>query len=243
MSARVDRLLLVLGVLVLWAAASRWLGPIVMAGPGDTLLRSAAMLTASSFWVHAAATGRAFALAVAISWGGGLLLGLILGSQRTATEVADPLLGALYSIPKITLYPIILLIFGLGISAKVAFGAIHGIFPVTIFAMGAVRNVNPLFVKTARSLNMSRAATITTILLPAALPEILTGLRIGFAAALLGTLVGELFASDAGLGFMLMRSIGNQDIPAVMALTLLIFLAAVAANATLSWVEARLEPR
>jgi NitT/TauT family transport system permease protein len=243
MSARVDRLLLVLGVLVLWAAASRWLGPIVMAGPGDTLLRSAAMLTAPSFWVHAAATGRAFALAVAISWGGGLLLGLILGSQRTATEVADPLLGALYSIPKITLYPIILLIFGLGISAKVAFGAIHGIFPVTIFAMGAVRNVNPLFVKTARSLNMSRAATITTILLPAALPEILTGLRIGFAAALLGTLVGELFASDAGLGFMLMRSIGNQDIPAVMALTLLIFLAAVAANAALSWVEARLEPR
>ena len=167
----------------------------------------------------------------------------MLGAQRTASAVADPMLGALYSIPKITLYPIILLIFGLGISAKVAFGAIHGIFPVMIFVMGAVRNVNPLFVKTARSLNMSRSATIATILLPAALPEILTGLRIGFAAALLGTLVGELFASDAGLGFMLMRSIGNQDIPTVMALTLLIFLAAVAANAALSWLEARLEQR
>jgi NitT/TauT family transport system permease protein len=243
MSARTDRLLLILAALALWAAAARWLGPIVMAGPGETLLRSAAMLTAPSFWDHAAATGRAFALAVAISWVGGLLLGLVLGAQRTAAEVADPMLGALYSIPKITLYPIILLIFGLGISAKVAFGTIHGIFPVTIFAMGAVRNVNPLFVKAARSLNMGRGATIATILLPAALPEILTGMRIGFAAALLGTLVGELFASDAGLGFMLMRSIGNQDIPTVMALTLLIFLAAVAANAALTWVEARIERR
>jgi NitT/TauT family transport system permease protein len=243
MSARIDRLLLIVAALVLWAAAARLLGPIVMAGPGETLLRSAAMLSAPSFWSHAAATGRAFALAVAIAWGGGLLLGLVLGAQRTAAEVADPLLGALYSIPKITLYPIILLIFGLGISAKVAFGTIHGIFPVTIFAMGAVRNVNPLFVKAARSLNMSRAATIATILLPAALPEILTGMRVGFAAALLGTLVGELFASDAGLGFMLMRSIGNQDIPTVMALTLLIFLAAVTANAALSWVEARVERR
>jgi NitT/TauT family transport system permease protein len=243
MSAHADRLLLLVAALVLWAAAARFLGPIVMAGPCETLSRSAAMLAAPSFWVHAAATGRAFALAVAISWGGGLLIGLVLGAQRTASAVADPMLGALYSIPKITLYPIILLIFGLGISAKVAFGAIHGIFPVMIFVMGAVRNVNPLFVKTARSLNMSRSATIATILLPAALPEILTGLRIGFAAALLGTLVGELFASDAGLGFMLMRSIGNQDIPTVMALTLLIFLAAVAANAALSWLEARLEQR
>jgi len=243
MSARTDRLLLILAALALWAAAAQWLGPIVIAGPGNTLLRSARMLAAPSFWVNAATTGRAFALAVAISWGGGLLLGLVLGAQRTAAEIADPMLGALYSIPKITLYPIILLIFGLGISAKVAFGTIHGIFPVTIFAMGAVRNVNPLFLKAARALNLSRWATIATILLPAALPEILTGLRIGFAAALLGTLVGELFASDAGLGFMLMRSIGNQDVPTVMALTLLIFLAAVAGNAALSWVETRIGRR
>ena len=70
--------------------------------------------------------------------------------------VAEPILVALYSIPKVTLYPVILLIFGIGMPAKVAFGAIHGIFPVpiSIFAMNAVRNINPTHLRTARVLRL-----------------------------------------------------------------------------------------
>jgi ABC-type proline/glycine betaine transport system permease subunit len=69
---------------------------------------------------------------------------------RFAGEVAEPVLVALYSIPKITLYPIVLLAFGIGMPAKIAFGAIHGIVPVAIFALGAVRNLNPVYLKAAR---------------------------------------------------------------------------------------------
>ena len=65
----------------------------------------------------------------------------MLGAHRLSGEVAEPILVALYSIPKITLYPVILLLFGLGISAKIAFGVIHGIIPVAIFTMNAVRNI------------------------------------------------------------------------------------------------------
>src|SRR5262249_28367291 len=111
---------------------------------------------------------------------GGLLLGLALGANRLAGEVGEPILSSLYSIPKITLYPVILLVFGLGVSAKVAFGALHGIFPVALFAIGALRNTSPVLIKTARVLRLAPVETVRTVLLPAALPEIITGLRIGF---------------------------------------------------------------
>ena len=109
---------------------------------------------------------------------GGLTLGLWLGFHRRAGEVADPILGSLYSIPKITLYPVILLIFGLGLSAKVAFGAIHGLFPVAIFTMNGIRQVPAVHLKTARVLNLSSWATVSIVLMPAAAAEIAAGLRI-----------------------------------------------------------------
>ena len=73
----------------------------------------------------------------------GLPLGVAVGAHKLARDVVEPMLAALYSIPKITLYPVILLIFGLGLSAKVAFGVIHGIFPIALFAIGAIRNLSP----------------------------------------------------------------------------------------------------
>ena len=93
----------------------------------------------------------------------------------------EPMLVALCSIPKITLYPIILLVFGLGMSAKVAFGAIHGIIPVALFTLGAVRSTRPIFVKTGRVLKLSKPEMVRSILFPAAVPEIFTGLRVGFS--------------------------------------------------------------
>ena len=75
-------------------------------------------------------------------------------------------MGAIYSIPKITLYPVILLVCGLTLSAKVAFGTLHGIFPMIIFTMSGVKTVKPVFLKTARTLRLSSLAAIRAILLP-----------------------------------------------------------------------------
>jgi len=110
-------------------------------------------LTSAQFWPHAAATGIAFAYACLIALAGGLALGFLLGANRLAGQVGEPILSSLYSIPKITLYPVILLVFGLGISAKVAFGALHGIFPVALFTIGALKNTSPVLLKTARVLS------------------------------------------------------------------------------------------
>jgi NitT/TauT family transport system permease protein len=246
MSARArwrDYGLLIAGVWVVWVLLFEWAGPEALSPPGATLRRAGEYLTSASFWGHTAATGIAFACACVVALVGGLALGFVLGGNRLARDVGEPMLSSLYSIPKITLYPVILLVFGLGISAKVAFGALHGIFPVALFTIGALKNTSPVLIKTARVLRLSPVEAARSVLLPAALPEIVTGLRIGFSATLLGTLIGELFASDQGLGFILIRAMEAHKVIDIMALTLLLFAFAAIANTLLLAVERRMHPR
>jgi NitT/TauT family transport system permease protein len=240
-SRAVDTVVLVAGLLLAWQLLTLAVGPNILASPATTILRAAELLQTRSFWGHATDTGIAFGLASVIAIAGGVLLGLWLGLRRFAGEVADPILGTFYSIPKITLYPIILLVFGLSLSAKVAFGVIHGIFPITIFTMNALRNVTPVYRRTARMLRLSSVSTVATILVPAALPEIFTGVRIGLAVTLLGTLIAELFASTSGIGFALLRATDVHDVVDILALTMLLFIFAAIVNALLHVVERRLQ--
>jgi NitT/TauT family transport system permease protein len=115
----------------------------------------------------------------------------------------------------------------------------HGFFPVALFAIGAIRNIPPVLLRTARVMRLSRLELVRNILLPAALPEIATGLRIGFSATFLGTLMGEMFASSEGLGFMMIRAMDIHNVPDIMAVTLLAFLVATGANALFLGVEKR----
>ena len=235
-----DTLTFVALVLVAWQLLFVRVGNDAFASPVQTFSRLGAMLVSSSFWNNADATGVAFLWACVFVIGGGLAIGLLLGASRFAAEVAGPILNALAALPKITLYPVILLFFGLGMSAKVAFGTIHGIFPVIIMTMNGVRTIRPVVRKTARVMRLGIFETMRTVLLPAALPEIFSGLRIGIALALLGTLVGELFASDRGIGFLLMSYMERQDGTGVIALTVLLFAAAGAIGGTLLLVDGKL---
>jgi len=236
-SVGLDRLLLLLAVLLVWQALTWLAGPEVITSPVATVRKLASIMTASDFAGHAYETGRAFAAALIISLLGGLAAGLILGSRRLAGEVAEPLLVAFYSIPKVTLYPVILLLFGLGVSAKIAFGAIHGIIPVALFAMNAVRNIRSVHVRAARAMRLTPLQIATYVLVPAALPEIIAGFRIGFALTLLGTLIGEIFASQRGIGYMLVQAMETNDIGTIMALALLLGTIATA----VSWALLRLD--
>ena len=162
------------------------------------------------------------------------------GLNKMAAEVAEPLLVSAYAVPKIVLYPIVLLIFGIGLPAKIAFGAIHGVIPVAIFAMAGVRQVSPVLLRTARALRLSRTETLRCIVWPAALPEIFSGLRIGFSLTLIGTLLGEMFGSQKGLGYLLMNAIGLQNVPVIMAVTLLLVLFAATLSIVLLAMDRRL---
>jgi NitT/TauT family transport system permease protein len=234
-----DYLLLVVGLLLLWQLAYEFAGPDAITPPWQTFQRLAILVRREPFWENARATASAFLYAAVLALSGGLVIGIAIGSSAAAHAILSPILETLYSIPKIVLYPVILLVFGLGPAAKIAFGALHGFFPVTLFAIGAIRNIQPVLLRTARVLRLGALDLARHILLPAALPEIVTGLRIGFATTLLGTLIGELFASSQGLGFMLIRAMDSHNVPDIMALTLFLFLIATGANSIILAIEHR----
>jgi NitT/TauT family transport system permease protein len=226
-----------------WQLLFWWAGPGSLTSPLDTIGYTIQLLGSATFYPHLAETGQAFAVALAIAISFGILIGFSLGLYRFAGEVGEPVLVALYSIPKITLYPIVLLAFGIGMPAKIAFGALHGIVPVAILALSAVRNLNPVYARAARVMRMPAAQIATYVLLPAAIPEIFTGIRIGFSLTLIGTLLGEMFASQRGLGYLLIQAIGLHNVRVIMALTLLLVVIAVTASALLLAVDRRLRGR
>ncbi|MBI3452595.1 MAG: ABC transporter permease subunit [Rhodospirillales bacterium] len=238
-----DVALLLAVLAAIWQGLYMFAGDVAIASPAETVRHVFVLLERPRFWGHIEETLSAFAYALVISWAGGVGIGVWLGAHRLSGEVAEPILVALYSLPKVTLYPLILLVFGLGMPAKVAFGAIHGIIPVTIFTMNAVRNIRPVYVKAARVLRLSPQQTVTGVLLPATLPEVVSGLRVGFSLTLLGVLIGEMFASKRGLGFLIINAIGLNDVETMMAVTLLLFVFAAAANAFLLALDRRLHKR
>lgn len=229
--ARILDLVVLLAVLLaVWQAVGNWTGGIAITPPLGTLVYLADLVRTALFWDHVGATLLAFAMAFALSAAIGLGLGLLLGLHRFAGDVAEPILAGFYTIPKVTLYPVVLLVFGLGLSAKVAFGVMHGLVPVTLFTLGAVRNLPPVLVRTARVMRLSPTDAMSFVLIPACLPDIVNGLRISFSLSLLGVLIGEMFSSQRGLGFLLVSGLAQHNIPLTTAIVLVIVVGAVAAN-------------
>ena len=224
-----DATAIVATILAIWLGLYAYAGDVALTSPWRTFAFAGELFSRASFWNHVGATMAAFAMALAISAVGGVALGLVLGVRRFAGEVAEPILSSFYTIPKVTLYPVMLLIFGLGMSAKVAFGVIH-VIPVVLFTIAAVKNVQPVLLRTARALRLNPAQTALSVLAPAVTPEIITGLRVGFALTLLGVLIGEMFASRRGLGFLIINGIEVHDVRMMTTVTLIVVIFAVAAN-------------
>jgi NitT/TauT family transport system permease protein len=194
----------------------------------------------AEFWGHALATATASVVALGIAIVAGVALGLVFGKERFAGDVAEPILVSLYTIPKVTLYPLILLIFGLGLSAKVAFGVIHGVIPVILFTLGAVKNIAPVLVRTSRVMRLTTWQTTATVLAPAVLPELMSGVRVGFSLTMLGVLIGEMFASQRGLGFLIVNGMSLHDVPLTTSVILIVVIFAIAANSVLLALDSRM---
>ena len=238
-----DVAILVLGLLILWQLLHYVAGEVAMSAPLDTLRYTLRLVGSAEFWPHVLTTGASFVGALAIAMTFGPVIGAVLGSHRLSGEVAEPILVSLYSIPKVILYPIILLLFGIGMAAEVAFGALHGIVPVMLFTMNAVRNIKPVFIKTGRAMGLTSWTLMRAILFPAALPEIFTGLRVGFSVTLLGTIMSEMFGSKRGVGYLLMNALGINNVNLIMSLALLMVAFAAVSNAVLVSIEDRLYRR
>ena len=232
--------ILIVGLFLFWELAYLVVGDVALRSPRQTIQFLDQLMRTDLFWLHLVDSLKAFAIALAIAVSLGLLIGFALGLHRLSGDAMEPMLVALYSIPKITLYPIILLAFGIGISAKIAFGAIHGIIPVALFTLSAVRTIKPILIKTGRVFKLSPTGMVREILFPAAVPEIFTGIRVGFSLTLIGTVLGEMFAAQRGLGYLLMSAISLYNIDLIMSVTFLLVLLAASVNTLLLAIDRRL---
>ncbi|MFL9927283.1 ABC transporter permease subunit [Herbaspirillum lusitanum] len=226
-----------------WQALHWMIGGDALASPAQAVTTLVALMQTGDFWSHTLETAKALIYALAIGLVGGLAAGLLLGVNRLARDVAEPILLNVYAIPKVTLYPLVLLVFGLGLSAKVAFGVMHGIIPIMVFTMNAIRQMRPVLLRAGQSMRLTRRQSILHIVLPAILPEIAVGLRLAFSLTLLGVLIGEMFASQRGLGFLLTNAMNLGDMRTIMAVALLLTTFALGCNAGLMRLGRRLSPR
>jgi NitT/TauT family transport system permease protein len=238
-----NSLVLIAALVAIWQGLYWWVGDVALASPLATLRYTAKLFATESFEAHLFDTMRAFTIAFALSVVIGLAVGFWLGFDRLSGDTLEPMIVSVYAIPKLTLYPILLLAFGLGLSAKVAFGVLHGVIPIILFTLSAVHNTKPILIKTGRVLKLSRSQMVRWILFPAAIPEIFTGLRVGFALTLIGSLLAEMFASQRGLGYLLMNGIGLHNVELIMSVTLIIVVFAAAVSSLLLYFDHRLHRR
>ena len=167
----------------------------------------------------------------------GIALGLLGGAVRWIEDVLDPWVAALYPIPKSALFPLFLLWFGLGDPSKIITIAVGVLFLVLVNTMTGVKSINPLLLKAALDLGASRLQIFTRVILPGALPNIFTGLRLGAGMALILVFITEIEATKAGLGFLLWESFQLLETKDVFAGVVTFGLLGVAATWLLQWIE------
>lgn len=164
----------------------------------------------------------------------GLLFGGIMGASEYLYQVLEPLFYYFSAIPKIILFPILLLFLGTGVESKMGMGAVSAFFPIVVNTALSVREVKPIYVRAARTLGANRWQIYTKVYLPAMLGPILSGLRLGLGVAITGTLLAETVVARAGLGSEAINYYSQLRIAEMYALLLLIFMGVFLINALVS---------
>lgn len=149
-------------------------------------------------WISAQEFFWGFSLAVLV----GIALGLVIGSSRFFYDLLHPFLLAFYNTPRIILLPLFVLWFGIGIFSKILAVFVGAVFPILINTLTAAQNVDPALIRMAHSFNVSQRRIFWTITLPFALPYILSGIELAVGRGLIGVLIGELYGSQGGLGYL-----------------------------------------
>ncbi len=179
------------------------------------------------------------AVAFFVAATGGVALGYVVSRSSYWTTVFEPLFAGIYSIPLILFLPLFVLFFGLGPASKIALGASIGFFPIVLNTIAGLGHVDRLFVTAARSMGASDYHLFRYVMVPAALPVVLTGLRMGFTTALLSIIGSETLASLAGLGHRIVHLAEAMEMARMFAYIVLVIAIAAMLNVGVSALEAR----
>lgn len=239
MSPASIRWLLILLLLVTWEALPRLgLVPSLFLPPLTTTL-AAGVGDAPTYAAALAVTLGEVVAATLIACGGGILAGAVLGGVAPVRRLLLPVVSSLYAIPLVILYPAMTAWFGLGSSSKVAFAALYAVFPVLLAMAAGIRTIDPNLILTARSMGVRPSQLLLHVVLPAAIPTVLSALRLGGALCIVGVVVAEMLVSTAGIGFLVTGYRTMLDSPHVFAAVLLVVLVIALFDAGARWAERR----
>jgi NitT/TauT family transport system permease protein len=218
----------VLAALAAWEGVARagWVDPLFVPAP-SAVARAFARVGGSALAGLAdtlAKTAVAYVLSVVL----GVALGIAVGSVRPLREVLSPFVVALYGMPKILVLPWIVLLLGFGTLPAVLYGTIHGFFPILVLVMGAVRDVDRTLVTVARAFGAGTWQLYWKVLLPAIVPTVLAGMRLGIVFCLLGVLIVEMFAGMRGMGHVMGSLANGFQAPELFAATALVSATSIA---------------
>ena len=181
------------------------------------------------------------ALGLVVGAGTGLVVGYVLARSALVERLLSPYLVAAQATPILALAPVLVLWFGAGLLSKVVICSLIVFFPVAIATMVGIRAVDAGLLELGRSLRATRGQVLTTLEIPAALPSILGGLRVGVTLAVVGAIVGEWAGADRGLGVLINLARGSMfDIPLMFATLLTIALVGIALYLAVVLIERRL---
>ncbi len=213
-------------VLLVWEAfgESGLVDPLFISSPTRVAQAGWEFSHDPDFWNDLKVSGTEFILGYGAAVAIAIPLGLAVGLSKRLQDMLSPFVDTLNAVPRVTLLPLIVIWFGIGIWSKVAVVFLGAVIPILINTQSGVKTSEARFIRVARSFSASRIKIFSSIILPGTVPFIFIGLKYGAGRALLGVVVGELYASTAGLGHMIAEA-GNTLQTDVVFFGVLIFMA------------------
>ncbi|HEY3544750.1 MAG TPA: ABC transporter permease [Propionicimonas sp.] len=215
--------------------------PFILPGPLTVAQRFVRAWADGTMWPHFTTTVVEVLLGFAIGATLAVVTGVLLARSRLAERLLSPYLVAAQATPVLALAPLIALWFGTGLPSKLVITTLIVFFPVAVATMVGLRSVDPRLLEMARSFRATSAQVVRRVEIPAALPAILGGMRVGITLAVIGAIIGEWAGGDQGLGVLINISRGSLfDIPLMFATLATLALLGVALYLVMVLIERRL---
>jgi len=229
-------------LLVIWQAASVWLiDPFFISSPTEVLARLWEWTRDGSIFLHIWATLYATFLGFVIGSVAGVIGGIWLGVSPFFSRLLNPYIWAFNALPKVALAPLLILWFGLGIHSKVALAAVLVVFLVFVNTFSGVREVDQDLIDGVRLMKAKRSQILMKVILPSAMSWIFVGLKSALPYALIGVIIGEMIASNRGLGYLVQRAGSEFDTAGAFAALTIIAVIAAILNEVVQTAQTRLE--
>jgi ABC-type nitrate/sulfonate/bicarbonate transport system permease component len=174
--------------------------------PSSVIRSLAAMASGPELWVHTGYTVSRMLVGFILGAIPGVLVGIVMGLSAPVRAFLQPAIASIYPIPKIALFPLVMLIFGLGEPSKWVIVAVAVFFQVLMSTLAGVVNIDRIYLDVAADFRASRWQAYRTIALPAALPYIFTGFQLGLGMSLIVVVIAENFGTEYGLGYVIWHS-------------------------------------